>query len=76
MKTTPDGADVSFWQRQTQLTGWITTNSATEAYNKKVYICDITIGDFKNSITINFKTKGDNNKFNFSRLIFVKGNSK
>ena len=68
----PNGADISLWQRQTQISDWLSVNSPNREAKKHVYLCDITVGEFKNSISIVFKTTGDHNKLMLSRLIFEK----
>ena len=37
-----------------------------------VYLGDISLGELKNSLTVVFKTNGDNNKLTLTRLIFEK----
>jgi hypothetical protein len=68
----PKGADISFWQRQTQVSGWLSLNSPKKENKKQMYVCDLTIGEFKNSISIVFKTNGENNELMLKRLIFTK----
>jgi len=67
-----NGADISVWQRQTQISDWLSANSTKREAKKHVYLCDITVGEFKNSVSIVFKTTGDHNKLMLSRLIFEK----
>ncbi|HEY4325985.1 MAG TPA: glycoside hydrolase family 172 protein [Mucilaginibacter sp.] len=68
----PKGADISFWQRQTQVSGWLSLNSPKKENKKQMYVCDLTVDEFKNSISIVFKTNGENNELMLSRLIFAK----
>jgi len=68
----PQGADLSIWQRQTRISDWISVKSEKSTAQHQLYLCDIRVGDFKNTLTILFKTKGDNNKLTLDRLIFVK----
>ena len=67
-----NGADISLWQRQTQISDWLSLNSTKKEYKKHIFLGDLTLGDFKNTITIVFKTKGDNNKLILNRLVFEK----
>lgn len=67
-----DGADISLWQRQTQLGDWIPTKSSKKEQKSHVYLGDISLGELKNSLTVVFKTNGDNNKLTLTRLIFEK----
>ena len=68
----PNGADISLWQRQTQISDWLSVNSEKKEDKKHVYLGYINIREFKNSISIVFKTKGENNKLTLNRLIFEK----
>jgi Protein of unknown function (DUF2961) len=67
-----NGAAISLWQRQTQISDWLSLNALNKEYKKHVFLGDIILGDFKNSISIAFKIKGDNNKLTLNRLIFEK----
>jgi len=68
----PQGADISVYQRQTSISDWISLKADKTVVDHQLFLCDITIGDFKNTLTFLFKAKGDNNKFVLSKLIFVK----
>ncbi len=72
IETCPNGAEVSFWQRYTQLSDWMSVNSSKITAKKHAYLCDLTIDELKNTLSIVFKTKGDNNKLMLDRLIFEK----
>jgi len=72
MGTDTDGAEISVWQRQTQVSGWISLNSAKKENKKHVYLADLVVSKFKQSLTIVFKTKNNNNKLILNRLIFEK----
>ena len=72
METDTDGADISIWQRQTQISDWLSLNAVKKDYKKHVFLGDLIIDDFKNSVSIAFKTKGNNNKLTLNRLIFEK----
>ena len=72
IETDTKGADISIWQRQTQAGDWLSVNSPKKENKKHVYLCDLTIGEFKDTITIVFKTNGENNKLTLGRLIFEK----
>ena len=65
-----DGAEVSLWQRQTQLGGWISAKAPKKERKDHVYLGNISLGELRNSLTIVFKTNGDNNKLTLTRLIF------
>ena len=66
------GAEISMWQRQTQIGDWLSTYSPRNETKKHVYLCDVTLDELKNSVTIVFKTTGDNDQLMLNRLIFEK----
>jgi len=68
----PNGADISIWQRQTQISEWISAKSAKKENKDRVYLGEIALDEFKNSISIVFKIRPDQNKFTLRRLIFEK----
>lgn len=72
VEKTPRGADLAVWQRQTQLSDEISMHDDKATAVKQLYLCDISIGDFKNTLTILFKTQGDKDQLTLGRLIFVK----
>ena len=72
VKKDSQSADIAIWQRQTALSDWISLKSEKPVTELQLYLCDITIGDFKNTITIVFRSNEDSNKLALSRLILVK----
>jgi len=72
IENSPNGADISLWQRQTQIGDWLSVNAFKKEEKKHVYLGPITLGVFKNSLSIVFKTKNENNKLVLERLIFEK----
>ncbi len=52
----PFGCDFSVWQRQTQLTDWISTHNTKEERDNHLYVCDMNNLDFINTITLRFRT--------------------
>ena len=68
----PDGCVFSLWQRQTQLSSWISTEQPSEERVKDLYVCDLDVGDFKNTITVRFKTQARNNSLLLHRITLVK----
>jgi len=72
LKKDAQGADIAIWQRQTVLSDWMSLRSEKPVTEQQLYLCDITIGDFKNTLTIVFRSKEDGNKLSLSRLIFVR----
>ncbi|MDO3643862.1 glycoside hydrolase family 172 protein [Mucilaginibacter sp. L3T2-6] len=67
-----EGAEVSLWQRQTQLGEWISVNSPKKKLKQHIYLGDMSLGELKSSLTLVLKTNGDNNKLTLTRLIFEK----
>ncbi|RDC57053.1 DUF2961 domain-containing protein [Pedobacter chinensis] len=72
LEMAPDGAEVTLWQRQTQVSEPISFYSAKKESKKKMFLCDISINEFSNTITLHFKNDHDKNRLNISRLILVK----
>ena len=68
----PSGCDFSVWQRQTQISDWISTYSAVEERVKEIYISDLGLLDIINTITIRFKTGGQKNSLLLNRVILIK----
>lgn len=68
----PGGCDFSVWQRQTKISGWIPTYSATKERAEQLYVGDIEVTDSQTSVTLHFKTRDDAKNFFFNRFILVK----
>ena len=68
----PKGCDFSVWQRQTKVSGWLSTASATKQRTKELYAGDIEVTDSQNSITLQFKTTEAANTFFLNRFILIK----
>lgn len=69
-ETSEDGASVTIWQRQTLVSKPLSFYSPKKT-KKQLYLCDITIDDFRNSITLHFD--GDENKkVNIERLVMTR----
>lgn len=67
-----DGGDFSIWQRQVELTQWISSYSEENQHIKEQYLCDIDIEDFKNTLTFKFKTVDGRKSLSLNRLIFMR----
>jgi hypothetical protein len=74
-KAFDEGCDFSIWQRQTQLSSWISAKSTPDSRVEELFICDLDIQDFKNTLTIRFKTEENRDKLFLNRLILVKNKS-
>ena len=68
----PTGCDFSLWQRQTQLSDWISTNQTKEERANDLYVCDLDHLDFINTITIRFKSDKRKNSLLLNRIILIK----
>jgi len=68
----PFGCDFSLWQRQTQVSEWISTHSNKEERKEEVYVGDIDVEDFKNTLTLRFKLQGERRTLVLNRLILVR----
>jgi len=66
------GCAFSIWQRQTQISSWINTGNTSATRINELYVCDIDIGDFKNTLTIRFRTDEKHKKLILNRLILIK----
>ncbi len=69
-ETSEDGAGITVWQRQTLVSKPVSFYSAEKA-KKQLYLCDITMDDFKNTITLQFNDD-ENKKINIKRLILIR----
>ncbi|MBC7418179.1 MAG: DUF2961 domain-containing protein, partial [Pedobacter sp.] len=70
--TSPDGAEITFWQRQTKVSKPYSFYSAKKEFKGQDFLCDLTINQFRNTVTLHFKSNSDKNTINFRRLILVK----
>lgn len=68
----PEGCEFSVWQRQTKVSGWITTNNAGKERANQLYAGDIEVTDSQNSITLQFKTTAAMKTFFLNRFMLVK----
>jgi hypothetical protein len=66
------GCDFSIWQRQTQISPWASSMQPEEKRTEKIYVPELTIGDFKNTLTFHFKTTKERNSFLLNRLVLIR----
>lgn len=66
------GGAISIWQRQDQLTDWISTYRSEKKHIPYRYIGDIAITDFKKTLTIHFKNDEGRKSLSLNRLIFIR----
>lgn len=67
----PGGCDFSVWQRQTQISGWV-SSGAPEKQAAFEYTGDIPVTELNNSATIQFKTTDKANRFLWVKMMLVK----
>lgn len=67
-----EGCEFSIWQRQTQISSWFRTDHISPVRVEKLFICDIDIQDFKDALTIRFKTDEKHKKLFINRMILIK----
>ena len=72
MEKSPDGGEVMVWQRQKQLTDWISFNAEKRNFIAANFLCDIDLDAFKNAITLHIKRDASKSIINISRLILVR----
>ena len=65
---TPNGADFQIWQRQNQLTDWISTKSDEDGHKENVHVGDIFLTPQTNSITLHVR---DNDKSSLFELTLI-----
>ena len=68
----PDGCTFSVWQRQTQRSPWISTHQSSEERVKDLYVCDLDIKDFQNTVTLRFDPDLQKNSLLLHRLTLIK----
>lgn len=68
----PFGCDFSLWQRQTQVSEWVSTFNKTELRKKDLPLGDIEIEDFKSTLTLRFKTGGEKKTLVLNRVMLIK----
>lgn len=67
----PGGCKVSVWQRQTQISGLISSAGSKQTI-KEVFAGNVRITELNNSATLRFHTTGGANKFIWRKLRLVK----
>ncbi|RPJ73167.1 MAG: DUF2961 domain-containing protein, partial [Alphaproteobacteria bacterium] len=68
----PLGCDFSLWQRQTQITDWITTFGPQEKRVEELYVGDIELNGLINTVTIRFRTDMQKKSLLLNRILFIK----
>jgi len=68
----PSGCDFSIWQRQTRVSDWKSTHHPEEKRTEEVVVKALDVGEFKNTLTFQFKTLKDRNSFLLNRLVLIR----
>jgi hypothetical protein len=68
----PLGCDFSLWQRQTQISDWISAWHSDEKRERAMYVCDLDQNDFIKTLTIRFKTDNQKTSLLLNRIILIK----
>jgi hypothetical protein len=68
----PFGCEVSVWQRQSPVSDWISTFQVKEERVKELLACSLEVREFKNTITLRFKTDKQRNGFILNRVKLVR----
>ncbi|MEA4916966.1 glycoside hydrolase family 172 protein [Proteiniphilum sp.] len=65
----PNGADFQVWQRQKQLSEWISTRAGKESFKENVYVGDIQLTPQTNSVTFHVRNNGKADQFELNLII-------
>ncbi len=68
----PAGCEFSVWQRQKQVSGWLSSYSSREERVRDLYISDITISETQKTLTIRFKTDKIRNSLLLNRIKLIR----
>ncbi len=68
----PFGCEISFWQRQTPVSDWISTYAGKEERVKEVFACTLDIREFKNTLTFRFKTDAQKTGIILNRMKLIR----
>jgi hypothetical protein len=72
LEKSPEGGEVMIWQRQKQLTDWISFYAEKKDAISANFLCDIHLDDFKNAVTLHIKRDASKSVINISRLILIR----
>lgn len=67
-----NGADFQVWQRQKQLSEWISTSTSQEKYRGNVYVGDIQLTQQTNSLTFHVRKNGNADLFELNLITLEK----
>lgn len=69
-----NGADFQVWQRQKQLSDWISTKASQDSYKEKVHVGDIQLTQQTNSVTFHVRKNGTADLFELNLITLEKIN--
>lgn len=64
----PNGADFQVWQRQKQLSDWISTKGGSEVEKSKIHVGDIQLTQQTNSVTFHVRKNGNADLFELNLI--------
>jgi hypothetical protein len=64
----PRGTDFQIWQRQNQLSDWLSTKTTNDGYRENVHVGDIQLTPQANSITVHVRDNGEANLFELTLI--------
>lgn len=68
----PSGCEFSLWQRQKQISGWISSFNEREIRIRDLHVCDIAITEDCETITIRFRSDSNKNGLMLNRIRLIK----
>ncbi len=68
----PAGCEFSLWQRQKQVSGWISSFSDSEKRIKDLHICDVAISEACMTLTIRFRSDKQRNSLLLNRIRLIR----
>jgi hypothetical protein len=68
----PSGCDFSLWQRQKQVSDWLSSFSIAEERAKDLYICDLNIPETSKTVTIRFRTDKKKSSLLLNRILLIR----
>ncbi len=66
------GCEFSLWQRQNQLSGWISSYSSKEERAEDLYICDINMPETNRTLTLRFRTDKQKERLLLNRIRLIR----
>ena len=66
------GCEFSLWQRQKQVSEWISAYNSSEERVRELFVCNIDIPDTKKTITLRFRTDKSKNSLLLNRIRLIR----